>query len=263
MSNGGNFNNAFNGSENDIDVINLVSPKFALRGAVGDLGMEYTLQNLEPDMIRWSGEAYEKITMSTKAATIYRPVSQTAYTKNNRVKLCDGFKALQCLKLEGCQIPFLYNRHRCTVNCGNQCGTACNCCSGSTQNNNPASCHAFYLDGCWVKFEPHVEDGLKVEIEAWATPMDSEGYQLVVESTLTAIQEYVKWKICFREGDNRAAACERNWYFNFRQARSILNKKTDAELREISKWWQPAGFYGGRYGLYGSFNSIGNRNVGF
>lgn len=245
MSNNTNsgYGSAFrNGSENDIDVISFASPKFAIRGALGNLGMGHLIQNLEDDLLRWVGEAYEKIVMNTKAATIYKPVSEVAYTKNNRVKLCDGFKSLQCLKLNGCKIPFLYNKHRCTATCENGCGTSCGCCQNIVTPNIDG-CHAFYLDGCWVKFSPDVADSQKVEIEAWAVPKDDEGYILVIDTTITAIQEYVSWMVCRREGDNRMGMFEKNWYFNCRQARSILNKKTDAELREISRWWQPNGFY--------------------
>ena len=234
---------ARNGSENDIDIINMISPKFAIRGALGNLGKGHLIQNLEEDLLRWVGEAYEKIVANTKAATIYYPVSQVAYTKNNRVKLCDGFKSLQCLKLNGCTIPFLYNKHRCTTSCSNSCGTSCGCCTQNVVQPNINGCNAFYLDGCWVKFSPEIADDQKVEIEAWAIPKDEEGYRLVIDTTTTAIQHYVSWMVCMREGDNRAAAFEKQWYFNCRQARATLNKKTDAELREISRWWQPQGFF--------------------
>lgn len=242
MSNN-NQNYILNGSENDIQLNHLISPKFAIRGALGNLGMGHLIQNLEEDLIRWVGEANEKIILNTKADTIYKPVDQVAYTKNNRVKLCDGFQALQCLKLEGCQIPFLYNKHRCASNCGNSCGSGdCGCCNNVVtpvvQN-----CHSFWIDGCWVKFSPDVADGQKVEIAAWATPKDEEGYVMVIDKTTTALQDYVAWMVCRREGDNRMGMFEKSWYFNCRQARAIINKKTDAELREISKWWQPRGFF--------------------
>lgn len=231
-----------NGSENSIPIYNLISPKFAIRGALGNLGMGHLLQNLEEDLLRWAGEANEKIVADTKAATIFKPVSQTAYTKNNRVKLCDGFQSLQCLKLNGCEITFLYNKHRCTTTCSNGCGTNCGCCNNIVT---PviANCHSFYLDGCWVKFSPDVDDGQKVEIEAWATPKDEDGYELVISKTTTALQDYIAWNVCLREGDNRASAFEKRWYFNCRQARSWINKKTDAEIREIAKWWQPRSFF--------------------
>jgi hypothetical protein len=247
MSNNSNNQSVFlNGSENDISVQHLLSPKYAIRGALGNLGMGHFIQNLEEDMIRWSGEANEKIIQNTKAATIYKPVSQIAYTKNNRIKLCDGFQSLQCLKLNGCQIPFAYNKSRCTTTCSNGESGVSNCGCGSCLNVvTPViqNCHSFYLDGCWVKFSPVVDDGWKVEIEAWATPKDEDGYVLVVDTNITAIQDYIAWMICRREGDSRMAMFEKNWYFNCRQARAILNDKTDAELREISKWWQPRGFF--------------------
>ena len=245
--------NGRNGRENVIEHNQFISPKYAIRGALGDVGMGNLIQNLEEDLLRWVGEAYEKITANTKAATIYKPVTQVAYTKNNRVKLCDGFKALQCLKLDGCRISFLYNKHRCTSNCQNSCGSSCSCCSGVTPDTTPY-CSSFYLDGCWVKFSPEVADGLKVEIEAWATATDDEGYPLVIDKTTTAIQKYISWKVLHREGDMRSKDFERWWYMECRQARSWINKKTDAELRAISSWWQPPGFflpYGGIAGGYG------------
>lgn len=238
--------NGYNGSQNDIEVYQFISPKFAIRGALGNIAMGHLIQNLEEDLLRWAGEANEKLTADTKAATIYKPVDQIAYTKNNRIKLCDGFKALQCLKLNGCKIPFLYNKERCTTTCDNGANGCSNCgcdtCAGGTPAN-LASCHSFYLDGCWVKFSPEIEDGQKVEIAAWATPKDEDGYVLVIDKTTTAIQEYVAWMVCRREGDNRMGMFEKNWYFNCRQARAWINKKTDAELKEISRWWQPASFY--------------------
>lgn len=235
-----------NGSENDIPIRHLISPKFAVRGALGNLGMGHLIQNLEEDLIRWAGEANEKITLNTKAQTIYNPVDQIAYTKNNRVKLCDGFKSLQCLKLNGCQIPFLYNKHRCTSTCSNGengcstcgCGNCGNVVTPVIQN-----CHSFYLDGCWVKFSPKVDDGWKVEIAAWATPKDEDGYVMVIDTNTTAIQDYICWMVCRRENDIRAASFEKSWYFNCRQARATINHKTDAELLEISKWWQPQQFF--------------------
>lgn len=231
-----------NGSENSITLYNLISPKFAIRGTLGNLAMGHLLQNLEEDLIRWTGEANEKITADTKASTIFKPVSQVAYTKNNRVKLCDGFQSLQCLKLNGCAITFLYNKHRCTTTCSNGCGTDCGCCGNVVTPLLP-NCHSFYIDGCWVKFSPDVSDGEKVEIEAWATPKDEEGYVLVIDRTTTALQSYVAWQVCIRQGDNRAPHFEKRWYFECRQARAYINRKTDAELREIAKWWQPRSFY--------------------
>lgn len=234
-----------NGRENSIEIPQLITTKFAIRGALGNLGMGHLLQNLEEDLLRWAGEAYEKITANTRAGTIYVPVSETQYVENNRVKLCTGFKALQCLKLNGCVIPFLYNKHRCTTSCNNSCGTACNCCGNGGGNCaiNSQLCTAFYLDQCWVKFAPEAANGLKVEIEAWATPYDDEGYPLVIDKTTTAIQQYISWMVCLRQGDNRAAAFQQMWYFDCRQARSWINKKTDAELLQISKYWQPANFF--------------------
>lgn len=251
MANSGNGNsnvtNVFqNGSENDIDVRHLISTKFAIRGALGNLAMGHLLQNLQEDLFRWAGEANEKITADTKAETIYKPVDQVAYTKNNRIKLCDGFVALQCLKYNGCQIPFLYNKNRCTTTCSNgsngQSSCGCNSCLNVVT---PviANCHSFYLDGCWVKFSPAVDDNQKIEIAAWAIPKDDEGYLMVIDKTTTALQDYIAWNVCVREGDNRAAFFEKRWYFNCRQARAWINKKTDAELREISKWWQPRAFF--------------------
>ena len=244
-------NNGYNGSQNSIDINMFISPKFAIRGALGNLGMGNMIQVLEEDLLRWCGEANEKLIADTKASTIYKPVEQVAYTKNNRIKLCDGFKSLQCLKLEGCVIPFLYNKSRCTTNCSNSCGTSCNCCGNTATTTD--NCHSFYLDGCWVKFSPDVEDGQKVEIEAWAIPTDEDGFTMVIDKTTTALQDYISWQLCRREKDNRASGFEKNWYFNCRQARAWINKKTDAEMREISRWWQPRGFF-----LGNGYNNGGN-----
>ena len=40
-----------NGSENDIPIRHLISPKFAVRGALGNIGMGHLIQNLEEDLI--------------------------------------------------------------------------------------------------------------------------------------------------------------------------------------------------------------------
>lgn len=256
----GKMRYTLNGRENSIDVPQFISSKFAVRGAMGDIAMGHLIQSLEDDLLRWAGEAYEKLTKNTKASTIYKPFSEIAYTQNNRVKLCAGFKSLQCLKLNGAKIPFLYEKERCTSSCDNPSGSSCGrgCGSGTYStgaSQNPNQCHHFYLDGNWIKFSPEAQDGMKVEIEGWQDARDEDGYPLIIDMTTTAIQKYISWKACHRLGDNRARDFEKWWYDDCRQARSWINKKTDAELRMISAWWQPQGFFVGRQAYRGFGNS--------
>lgn len=222
-----------------IDINEFISSKFAIRGALGDINKGHLIQSIEDDLLRWVGEAYEKITADTKAATIYEPFeTPPVYVADNRVKLPNGFKALECLTYNGQTISFLYNKSRCTSNCSNSCGTSCSCCK------NPCdSAIKFYIDGCWIKFSPTAEMGAEVVINGYKTAVDEEGYPMIIDKCTTAIQKYVAWKVCMRDRDNRAAAYEQQWYFDCRQARSWINKKTDQEMRAISRWWQPQGFY--------------------
>lgn len=241
------------GSENDINIYRFVSPKFAIMGAVDDLGMGHYLQSREDSLVRWAGEANELIVKDTKAQTIYRPVPQVAYTCNSRVKLCDGFVALQCLKLNGCKINYLYQHDWCANNCENGCGTGvvASCCGG-TPGNGYYQCVQFTIEGCWVKFFPDVPDGLKVEIQAWAIPYDEEGYVMVIDKTILAMQSYIKAAICHREGDRREGVNKQDWLYRVRQARASINKKTDSEMRAISQWWAPRHFIiGNHYRPYG------------
>ena len=96
-------------------------------------------------------------------------------------------------------------------------------------------------------FSPKIEDGQKVEVMAWKIPQDEDGYILIIGKCVTAIQKYVSWKICHRQGDRRAGDFENWWYHDVRQARAWINKKTDAELRAIGKMWFPPGFFLGRH----------------
>lgn len=230
-------------TENDINIYQFVSPKYAIMGAVDDLGMGHLLQSAEDSLVRWAGEANEFIIANTKAATIYRPVSQVAYTSNSRIKLCDGFVALECLKLDGKKIDFLYQKNRCSSSCENGC-------SGQQGSQN-YDCVHFTIDGCFAKFWPNVPDGIKVEVAAWAIPYDDEGYVMVIDKTITAMQAYIRWKICHREGDRRESANKQDWWYHIRTARAAINKKTDSEMREISKWWAPRHFIIGQNRPYG------------
>lgn len=229
--------------DSTIEINNFISSKTAIRGALGNLGMGHLIQSLEEDLLRWAGEANEKITNDTKAATIYEPFEQRGYTKNGRFNLCKGFKAIECLELSGSKIPFELNRERCTSGCKNRCGVSCSCCGPFEGCDTGVK---FYLDGNCIKFTPTVADGQEVFVAGYREPQDEEGYILILEKTTTANQDYIAWKICLRMGDNRASSFERNWYFGARQARAWINKKTEQEMREISAWWQPQGFSIGR-----------------
>ena len=238
-------------STNDIEVYQMVSPKFAIRAAVGNTGFSHLLQSLQEDLVRWAGEANELIIKDTRACTIYEPIDQTAYTANGRVKLCDGFVALECLTLAGCVIPFLYKKNRCTNTCQNSC------CSEIAPSINEAICNnhrAFTLEGCWVKIHGPVNDSEEVVIQGWKIPMDEDGYVKMIDGIpVTACTQYIAWQLCLRMGDNRASTFERIWYNRARQARAFINKKTDSEMREISKYWFPNRFtVGGRGGNNGN-----------
>jgi len=232
-------------TENDIEIYKFLSPKFAVRGALGNLGMGHLLQNLEDDLIRWVGEAYDYIIKDTKAETIYRPVEQVAFTKNSRVKLCDEFVAMECLTLNGCRINYLYSRDRCR-GCATTMENSCGCGIIAVGNPPPYNCTQFTVEGCFVKFWPqNLPDGLKVEIKAWGIPKDEDGYVLVIDQTIAAIQDYVAYKVCHRLGDRREATNRQDWYYHCKIARAAINKKTDSEMQAISQYWAPRSFYSG------------------
>jgi len=233
----------------EVPIYNFVSPKYAIRGAIGNLGFGHLIQNLEDEFIRWAGEANQKTTADTRAETIYTMLpTYTAFTKNGRIKLQDGMRAIECLKLNNVIINFTRAKCRCTQTCINGCSIPGTCINNCPANNcTCGGCYTFELDGCWAKFNPSPPDGMQVCIEAWGIPYDEDGYVSMIEgSPITAAQFYIGWQLCVRQADNRATSQMQQWLFNCRQARAYLNKPVKEDMELTGRFWNP-GFMSARH----------------
>lgn len=208
-----------------INIPRYVSPLQAIRSALGDLGFGSLMQTLEPDLIRWAIEAQDLI--SKKKTFIYS--EPTNYTvENNKIALCADALMIESVCMGG--RPLTYNP---TLSCGGMCTDNCkSMCVGNAQE--------FYVDECYVHFNPPVADGTPIEMVTMERPMGDDGYPLVIDSCMLAVAEYEKWKICFRQKDERYKECEQRWYVLCRQARAELNKYSQKQIENLGKIWSGA-----------------------
>lgn len=198
-----------------------VSPLETIRSALGDLGYTSLMQTLEPDLIRWSAEASDFISRKKTG----KMSTHELEVKNNMAVLCSEFSMLENVE-HNCR-PLTLDKQR-TLGCA--CTKSCvtRCCG------NPQT---FWIDECYVHFQPAMADGEIVHVTVVERPMGPDGYPLVLDVCKIAVAEYIKWKICFLKDDPRGAACERRWYVLCVQARAQTNTLTQEQLREIGYFW--------------------------
>ena len=98
---------------------------------------------------------------------------------------------------------------------------------------NSESKRVFTSDGCFLEFKNDIADGTMATIKYLARPMDDNGYPMVADICVIAIQEYIKWKICVRTRDNRSAESQRRWYELCKQVRAKYNKLTQKQIEYL------------------------------
>lgn len=208
-----------------------------IRTAVGDLGFSNVMQTMEEDLVRWAIEAQDYITRKSPH-NVMKMESKTLIIRGNKILYCANMQVIDCVKING--VIYEYNgKNTCYVTSG----CACSC---------EVTDRTFSADGCYLRFTGQ-EDGTEVEVKYLARPMDENGYPMVVESIVFAIQEYIKWKMCFKMRDNRSSACEQRWYVLCRQARPVFNNLTQTDIEKIGYYFisKPRtgalGYIGGAY----------------
>ncbi len=216
-----------------IIVNNIISSKYAIRGALGNINMPNIELSISSDLERWAIEAMNLI--SKKA--ILQPNTAKLKTEDNKIKMCDTFKALECVKLDGKVIPFI-NAPNCQ---SNTCTSSCNNCNSSCVDSGTEN-YGFYIKGCYIKFINAVEDGLPATIEYWELSTDEEGNIMVLEEAVLAIQEYITWMLKRKFNDQTYRDNESRWYVLCKQARGLINKKSDDEIKRMGKLWFPINF---------------------
>lgn len=216
-----------------IIVNNIISSKYAIRGALGNINMPNIELSISSDLERWAIEAMNLI--SKKA--ILQPNTAKLTTKDNKIKMCDSFKALECIKLDGKIIPFV-NAPNCKAN---TCTSSCSNCNSSCVNSGTED-YGFYIKGCYIKFINAVEDGLPATIEFWELCTDEDGNIMILEEAVLAIQEYITWMLKRKFNDQSYRDNENRWYILCKQARALINKKSDDEIKRMGKLWFPANF---------------------
>lgn len=198
-------------------VVRYVSTFQPIRTAVGDLGYGNVMQGLEEDLVRWAIEAQDYIGRD-KAKKME---TKTLIVKDNKILYCADMSIIDCVSVGGILYDFK-DKH----NCYDHVTSSCSCACDSSQ-------FVFTTDGCYIRFEPSLADGTEVVVKYLARPMDDNGYPMIADICVFAIQEYIKWKLCFRFGDNRTSACEGRWYALCRQARPLFNNITQRDIERI------------------------------
>jgi len=213
-----------------INTLNLVSTNFAIRSALGNINMPNIASSMSQDLNRW---AVEGMSLISSKSLLRRADPVTLKAKNNKVKMCDTFKALECVKVNGKVVPYLKGGRGCssvTSTC-QSCNTSC--CSEESFK------YEFFIKGCWIKFTGSVEDGTEVTIEFWEMQTDEDGSIMIMEQAVMAIAEYIAFMVKRKFNDSSYGAHEKRWYFLCKQARAELNKITDDEIARIGLIWKP------------------------
>lgn len=216
-----------------VPIIRFVSPEQPIRLALGKLGYANMMQTIGDDMVAWVIEAQNLIKKDRRALKSH---TRTETVHDNQVPHCHGNVAIDCVKLDG--VPLTYQVDGSCKDTATQ-----NCCRGVWANQPGARCNSnqkFIVNECYIQFSPPIADGKEVEITALVRPEAENGYPMIPDVCVTAVTEYVKWMLCFRERDNRSSACEQRWYVLCRIARSDL-KAGDWTQQNIERfgyyWW--------------------------
>lgn len=218
--------------QDTIPIIKFVSPEQPIRLALGKLGYGNMMQTIGDDMVAWVIEAQNLI---KKDRRVLKPHTRKETVHDNQVPHCDGNIAIDCVKRDG--VPLTYQANG---SCKDSVTKSCSC---GVWVNQPGQCcdkgQKFIVNDCYVQFSPALPDGTEVEITALVRPEAISGFPMVPEISVTAISEYVKWMLCFRERDNRSSACEQRWYVLCRIARAELNKGqwSQQNIEQFGYYW--------------------------
>jgi len=213
-----------------IEVPNFISANFAIRSALGNINMPNIASSLSQDLNRWAIEAAGLI---SKKQLLRRADKVTLIAKNNKVKMCESFRALECVKINGKVVPYTKQK-----GCSSTCTETCQSCVSSCCDEESFK-YEFFIKGCWIKFINNVEDGTKVEVEFWETQTDEDGMFLIHEDAVLAIAEYIAFMVKRKFNDSSYGAHEKRWYFLCKQARAAMNQLSDEDIRNIGLIWKP------------------------
>lgn len=202
-----------------MQIIRYVSTFTPIRTACGDLGISGLMQTMEEDLVRWAVEAQDLI--GSESALQLK--SGKFPIKNNKIRYCADMKFIDCLQVNGHTYSFQQRN-----NCEDLVTGNCPCVARDV-----ISDRLFTSDGCFINFNEDIADGTMASIKYLARPTDDNGYPMVADVCVIAIQEYIKWKICVRTRDNRTAESQRRWYELCKQARAKYNKLTQPQIEAL------------------------------
>lgn len=217
-------------------IIRYISPKEAIRVALGKLGYSNLWQQLEPDLVMWAMFAANKIDNDK----VMKAVTVEATVEDNRVPHCQEFKAVECVKKGGCALTLRMTKD-CETCVTRNCRTTC--CG------NPYG-QTFTVNECFIQFSPALTDGTELEITYLTRPIAEDGYPAVPDVATEAIAQYVMWQLLFRDSDPRTMAAEQRWYQLLRQVQKQFNGYTQQQIEAIGLIWRGigSGWVGARYG---------------
>lgn len=213
-----------------ISVRRYISPLFAIRAALGNLGLGTMYNTLEGDLIRWTIEAQDKI--SKKKTT--KKVSREFEIENNSILICEDMLLIDSVCIGDSRLDYIRE-----LSCNGPIDEAVvpNGCNTGCGNIGSTGIGGFYMNECFIRFMPEVPNGTLAKVTYHQRAMGADGYPMILESAASSIAEYISWKLCVRVGDNRAGLFERNWYFACRQARAELNSLTQSDIEKISTFY--------------------------
>lgn len=214
--------------QESIPIIKFVSPEQPIRLALGKLGFANMMQTISDDMVAWVMEAQDLI---QKDRRVLKSHTRTEKVYDNQIPHCAGNIAIDCVKKGG--VPLTYQVDgSCKDTVTKSCCTVC--CDNAANGG-----QKFIVNSCYTQFSPALPDGTEIEITSLNRPEAESGYPMIADVCVTAITEYVKWMICFRERDNRTAACEQRWYALCRIARANLRKGewSQKNIEQLGYYW--------------------------
>lgn len=216
------------------NVLNLISAKFAIRSALGNVNMPNIASSISLDLNRW---AIEGMKFVNRKSILRRGDPKTLIVSENKVKMCDTFKLLECLKVNGKVVPYTRGNRSCGTTCSATCSNCVSSCCGEDSVQ-----YEFYIKGCWVKFTNPVPDGTVVSVEYWELETDEDGSIMIMEEAVEAIAEYIAFMVKRKYNDPSYALHEKRWYFLVKQARAEINKKSRQDIEQMGYLWKPVNY---------------------
>lgn len=216
------------------NVINLISAKFAIRSALGNINMPNIATSISLDLNRW---AIEGMKFVNRKSILRRGDTKKLTVIDNKAKMCDTFKLLECLKVNGNVVPYARGNRGCSSTCSTTCPSTISSCCGEDSIN-----YEFYIKGCWIKFTGNVEDGTMLDVEYWELETDEDGNIMIMEEAVEAIAEYISFMVKRKFNDPSYKAHEQRWYFLVKQARAEINKKSQQDIEQMGYLWKPINY---------------------